>query len=141
MRNCRRTKLLFARTPAAAELGTAGGPEPASGPGRCGLEPSQKRRVAVVGRDRQRPGEPTADEDRVDEAVAEVDVGEEAAVDVAALDSEDEPHRAAFEQVVGEVGGPRPVALDRGARLDGLGRVDADQANVLRLAADPGLEG
>src|SRR5262245_44022170 len=119
MRYCMRPKLRSARSGAASGLWAAGTPEAAPGAGGGCLEPSQQRGEAVVRGDRQRSREPAADQDRVDEAVAEMDVGEEAAVDVAPLDPEHQPHGAAFEQVVGEVGGARPVALDRGARLDG----------------------
>ena len=47
---------------------------------------------------------------------AEVDVGEQPAVDVAPLDPEDEPHPAALEQPVGEGRGPRAEALHRACR-------------------------
>src|SRR6185312_11281659 len=110
-RCCTRAKWRCARSRAAPFLGSAGGPEAAPGPRRGDLEPVQKRRVAVVGRDRQGPRQAAADEGRVDEAIAEMDVGEQPAVDVAALDPEYEPDGAAFEQMVGEVRRPRPVAL------------------------------
>ena len=74
---------------------------------------------------------------RVDEAVAEVDVGEQPAVDVAALDANTSLTVRPVEQMVGEVGRPPPVALDRSAGLDRLRRVNADQADVLVLAVDP----
>lgn len=90
--------------PCSRILGAAGAPEAPPGPRRRGLQFVENRGIAVVGRDRQRPGEAAADEDRVDEAVAEVDVGEQAPVDVAALSAEDELHRPAFEQVMGECG-------------------------------------
>ena len=72
-----------------------------------------------------------ADQLGVDEAVAEVDVGEQPAVDVAPLGVEDEPHRPPVDEPWLKSDACGPEALDRRAGLDRLRRVDADVADVL----------
>ncbi len=97
-------------------------------------------REAVVGRDRQGRRVAAAHELGVDEGVADVDVGEQALVDVAALGVEHEPHRLALDQLLVEVARLGAEALDRLARLDALGRVDADVAEVLFSSVEIDLD-
>jgi len=93
-----------------------------------------------VRRDLERAGIALADERGVDEAVADVDVGEQAVVDVAQLAVEDEPDRLAVDQLVVELGRLGPVALDGLARLDRLRSVDADVADVVGAAVEGDLD-
>src|SRR5262249_53909633 len=69
---------------------------------------------------------------RVNQPPAQVDVGEQAPVDIAPLDPEDEVDLAMFDQAMVEIRGAWPEALHRRVGLDRLRRVDADVANVLQ---------
>ena len=117
---------------ASRESQGAGAPEAAAGPRRAQLQAPEERREAVVGRDRQRAGEPAADEHRVDESAGR---GRRRRAAARRRRGARRRRRAApsrpSTQVVVEGRGARPEALHRRAGLDRLRRVDADVADVL----------
>ena len=83
---------------------------------------------------------PLADELGVDEPLADVDVGEQPPVAVAAFGVEDQAHGLAGDQTRVLPTRLGAEALDRLARRHRFGRVDADVANVLDLAAGANLD-
>src|SRR5262249_46637850 len=85
-------------------------------------------------------GQAAPDELRVDEqgmaaAPRQIDVGEQPAVDVAALGVEAEGDRPVADQALVGIVRFGAAALHRGVGLDGLRRVDADVADTLLVAA------
>src|ERR1700710_180285 len=116
-----------------SRLRLTGAPEPAPEPSRMQLQVLEKRAIAGVWRDRQSPCETPAHEFGIDESVTDVHVGAQAPVAVAAPPP-------ALDQPAVETRGAVPEALHRRSRLHRLGGVDADVADVLQLAADPGFD-
>src|SRR6478735_11468347 len=82
--------------------GQAGSPEAAATARGAVLDPRQTGREARVGRDRERARETTPDQLRVDEARAEVNIGEQPAVDVPGLGADPQAHPAPGDEAVVE---------------------------------------
>src|SRR6266516_716467 len=116
---------------------SAPSPESAPPPPRPLGEAGEERGVSRVRRERVGPCVAAANECRVDEPAADVDVGEQPPVDVVALAVEDQPHGPAVDQPVVVGARPRATALNRRPGLHRLRRVDADIADVLGPAVEP----
>src|SRR5512132_2829132 len=120
--------------------GSAAAPEPPPGTTSDPLEAAEERREGVVRSDGQGAGESESDEGGVDEAIAQVHVGEQASVYVAALGVEGEAHPSALDQTMVEIAGTGSEALHRLTRGHRLRRVDADIPHVLLAPTDADLD-
>src|SRR5581483_8635480 len=130
------------RSPFAAPAGRRAG-SPQAPPGRAGgqLLAQHGPGVGAVGRDDQQPGVALGEELVVEPVAVEVDVGQEAAVAVPALPVEAQPDGPAQEPSAGVGGGVGAEAADRPMRVDGLGRVDTEQADPLPMAGPGDVDG
>ena len=97
--------------------------------------------MEAVGRDDQQPGVAAGQEVVVEPVAVDLHVGQEPAVAVPALAVEAEPDRPALQAPAGEGGGLRPEAAHRAVRVDGLGRVDPEQADPLPPARPGHVDG
>src|SRR5215212_916317 len=119
---------------------SAATPQAAPGVGRLLLQARKQARMQGVRREDERAGEAAADERGVDELSVHVHVGEQAPVLVAQLAVEAKVDLLTLNEAGVEATGGVPEALNRLARSDRLGRVDADVAHVLLLAIQPDFD-